>query len=443
MFVSGLQIASSYRYLWETRETADNSSVNCGFFCVSHQAFESDVTNQSPTVPEQKSTKGFQRFLDVLNKGVNVAMLTKIVTQTSPEIVDRAHSPVSFMKTADHLWSSTSAGKQQGSHQNNCHWNESEGSHRLASPQSHYRSFSPKPCSLSDEKPPHRSDGGQSYYSLTSRSKSPSAVGKISLTPEDEHKHRQMQDVLQAIGMDLGSEELGQMSHRIQERLYGKKDCDWGRHRRGSRERDARQASSPRHRSRSSSSSRSHFSSLTRDTQMKKDSHSAQRDVPEVHQVVEYGQNDSSSSLQDSENCETNSQKSTAALQTFSTNTTYSLSEAPLTAVMPTYSPVNCSPLPYPALPPALAPTLPHVGPRLFLPRLPPFLPYPHIPPLNIFPAVLAQSRHVLPPHISNPQSPFLNLPDINPVQPLNTTQKSKTLSRPRCLQVIETKQPG
>ncbi|XP_018533989.1 uncharacterized protein LOC108884536 [Lates calcarifer] len=35
----------------------------------SRQAFESDVTNQSPTVPEQKSTKGFQRFLDVLNKG--------------------------------------------------------------------------------------------------------------------------------------------------------------------------------------------------------------------------------------------------------------------------------------------------------------------------------------------------------------------------------------
>ncbi|XP_056229045.1 cyclin-dependent kinase 12-like isoform X3 [Seriola aureovittata] len=413
----------------------------------SGQSFGSDVTNQSPSVPEQKSTRGFQRFLDVLNKGVNVAMLTKIVTQTSPEICDQPSSPGSFMNTANRRWSPSSADQQQGSHQNNQHWNESEGSQSLASPQPHHRSFSPQGYSPSDEKSLQRSDGGQNYYSLNSRSRSPSVVGKITLTPEDEHKHRQMQDVLQAIGMDLGSEELGQMTHRIQERLYGKKDSDRGRHRRGSRERDSRQAFSPRRRSRSSSSSRSNFSSLTRDNYMRKDSCSARRDETEVDQVkvhqAEYGQNGSSSSLQDSEKCETNSQESSAALQIFSQNTTYSLSEPPLTPVMPTYSPVNCSPLPYPTLPPALPPNLPHVGPRLFLPRLPPFLPYPHIPPLNIIPAVLAQTRHLLPQNISNPQSPFFNLPNLNPVQPLNTTQKSKTQSRPRCLQVIETKQPG
>ncbi|XP_059190929.1 serine/threonine-protein kinase fray2-like [Centropristis striata] len=46
------------------------------------QSFESDATN-----PEQKSAVGFQRFLDVLNKGVNVATLTKIVSQTSTEAV--------------------------------------------------------------------------------------------------------------------------------------------------------------------------------------------------------------------------------------------------------------------------------------------------------------------------------------------------------------------
>ncbi|XP_040001938.1 cyclin-dependent kinase 12-like [Xiphias gladius] len=414
----------------------------------SGQSFESDVTNQSPTVPEQKSTKGFQRFLDVLNKGVNVAMLTKIVTQTSPEVNDEPISPVSFINGADRLWSPSSAGRHQESHQNNCHWSEIKGSQRPASPQPRHRSFSPKGCSLSDEKSLQRSDGGQNFDSQNSRSRSPSVVGKITLTPEDEHKQRQMQDVLQAIGMDLGSEELGQMSHRIQERLYGKKESDQGRHCRGSREGDTRQAFSPRRRSRSSSSSRSNFSSLTQDTYMKKDSCGAQRDVTEinqlqVHQAVEYGQNGSSSSLQDSEKCETNSQESTAALRTFSPNTTYSLSEPPLTHVMPMYSPVNCSPLPYPALPPALPPNLPRVGSGLFLPRLPPFLPYPHIPPLNIFPAVLTQTRHLLPQHISNPQSTFINLPNTNPIQPLNTTQKSKTPSRPRCLQVIETKQPG
>ena len=238
------------------------------------------------------------------------------------------------------------------------------------------------------------------------------------------------------------------MSNRIQERLYGKKESGQARHRRGSRERDTRQAFSPRHRSRSSSSSRSNFSSLTRDTHWKKDLCGAQRDVIEahelhVHQAVEYGQNGSSSSLQDSEKCETDPRGDTAALQTFSSNTTYSLSEPSLTPVMPMYSPVNCSPLPYSALPPALPANLPRVGPGLFLPRLPPFLPYPHTPPLNMFPAVLTQTRHLLPQQISNPQSPFINLPNMNPIQPLNTTQKSKTPSRPRCLQVIETKQPG
>ncbi|XP_040893180.1 cyclin-dependent kinase 12-like [Toxotes jaculatrix] len=410
----------------------------------SGQSFESDATNQSPAVPEQKSSTGFQRFLDVLNKGVNVDMLTKIVTQTSAEVGDRPCSPVSFMNTADHLWSPSSAGRQQGSHQNNRHWSESEGSQRPTSPQPHHRSYSPQGSSVSDDKSLQRSDGGQTYYSYNSRSGSPSVVEKITLTPEDEHKHRQMQNVLQAIGMDLGSEELGQMSHRIKERLYGKKDSDWGRHRRGSRERDTKRAFSPRHQSRSSSSSRSNFSPSTRDSYMKKDLCGSQRDVTEVHPAqvhpaVEYDQSGSSSSLQDSEKSETNSQETTAALQTVSPNSTYSSSEPPLPPVMPTYSPVNCSPLPYPALPP----NLPHVGPGLFLPCLPPFLPYPHIPPLNIFPAVLSQTRHLLPQQISNPQLPLFNLPDVNPVQPQNTTQKSKTPSRPRCLQVIETKQPG
>lgn len=255
-------------------------------------------------------------------------------------------------------------------------------------------------------------------------------VEKITLTPEEEHKHRQMQDVLQAIGMNLGFEELGQMSHRIQERLYGKKDSDGGRNRRGSRERDARRAFSPRLQSRSSSS-RSSRSPSTQEYYTKKDSCSAQKDVRGLHQAVEYDQNSSNRFLQESEKCETSSQESTTV---FSQNPTYTVSEPSLTPVMPMYSPVSCSPVSFPALPP----NLPHVGPGIFLPRLPPFHPYPRVPPLNIFPAVLAQTRHLLPQHISN-RPPLFNLP----IQPLNTTQKSKTLSRPRCLQVIETKQPG
>lgn len=371
-------------------------------------------------------------------------MLTKIVTQTPTEMADRPPSPTSFMISADRPWSPSAAGRQQGSHRNTSYWSESEGSQRLASPQPRHRSFSPKARSLFDEKSLQRGEGERSYFSSNSRSGSPSAVEKVALTPEDEHKHRQMQDVLQAIGMNLGFEELGQMSHRIQERLYGKKDSDGGRHRRGSRERDTARAFSPRPRSRSSSSSKSSFSPSIRGFV---ESYSAQRDVTEVdqvqiHQAVEYGQNSSSSTLQESEKCETVSRESTAACQAFSQNPAYTLSEPPPTPVMPMYSPVNCSQLPYSALPPVLPPNLPLVGPGLFLPRLPPLLPYPRVPPLNIFPAVLAQTRHLLPQHVGSPQ-PLFNLPDMNRIQPTNTTQKSKTLSRPRCLQVIETKQPG
>ncbi|XP_029364645.1 cyclin-dependent kinase 12-like isoform X2 [Echeneis naucrates] len=411
----------------------------------SGQSFESDVPNQSPTVPMEKSTRGFQRFLDVLNKGVNVAMLTKIVTQTSTKVSDQPCSSGSAADTADCPWSLSSAKKQQEKH-DNCHVDETDGAWSLASPQGHHRSYSPLGCPPSDEKSLQRCDEGQSYDCSNSRSRSPSVVRKITLTPEDEHKHRQMQDVLQAIGMDLGSEELGQMTHRIQERLYGKKDNERGRHNLERRARDLRQACSPRRQSRSSSSSsRSNFSSLTRDSNLKNDSCNAQRDETEVdqvhvHQTVEYGQNGSSSFLQDSEKCE--SEESTAALQTFTPNTTCSLSEPPPKSVMPTYLPMNCLPPQYQTPPPALPPNFPHAAPSLFLPHLPPFLPYPHIPSLNIIPAALTQTMHLFPQTVSN-QTSLFNLPNLNPVPSLNTTQKSKTQSRPRCLQVIETKQPG
>ncbi|KAG7999353.1 hypothetical protein GBF38_000925 [Nibea albiflora] len=314
----------------------------------SGQSWESYVTNQSAASPEQnRSAKGFQRFLDVLNKGVNVDMLTKIVTQTA-KVDDRPRSPASFMSTADHPWSPSRPGRRQGSHQNTNKWSKSHESQSTASPQRHPRSFSPKRCSLSDEKSLQRGDVERSYFSANSRPGSPSVMEK--LTAEDEHKHRHMQDVLQAIGMNLGFEELGQMSHRIQERLYGKKDGDGEPHHTRSRERDTRRAFSPRAQSRSSSS-RSSFSPSTREYCVKKEPYSSQRDETGVHQIqlhqpVEYGQNSSSSILQENEKSEPNSQESTAACQAFSQNPTYTLSEPSPTAVMPMSEPSPTAALP-------------------------------------------------------------------------------------------------
>ncbi|XP_033986112.1 cyclin-dependent kinase 12-like isoform X4 [Trematomus bernacchii] len=387
----------------------------------SGQSFESDVTTHSAAVPE-KSTMGFQRFLEVLNKGVNVDTLTQIVTRSSPEEDGRPQSPTSFTKT-DNPWSPGYAGRQQESH-----WSKSNGPQRRASLLPPHQSFSPKRCPLSDEESLQRGECSNS------RSRSLPVVEKITLTPEEEHKHRQMQDVLLAIGMDLGSDELGQMSHRIQERLYGKKDTDGRPLRRASRERETKRAVSPRHQGRSSSSSRSSFSPSLREYYNQKDLYSARRDKTEVDQVqvqetVDYAQNSSSSALQQSEKCQTYSQDSNAACQPIPQNPAYNY--PPPTPAMPMYPPVNSSPLPYPALPP----NMPHFRPGLFMPRPPPFFPYPSVPPMNIFPGVLPQMRHLLPQNMGNP-------PYFNTFQPLNITQR-KTITRTRCLQVIDTKQPG
>lgn len=419
----------------QIRLTQDNKCENY-LFLFPHQSLNSDVRNlQSPSVPGQKVTKGFQRFLDVLNKGVNVAMLTKIVTQTSAGTTDQPCPPVSFPTSAEGMKSPISAARQQGSHQSNSNWSECKETKRPALPQAHV-SLNPQMSSQSEE----NGEGGQSYLTSNCRSKSPSVVEKIMLTPEDEHRHRQMQGVLQAIGMDLGFDELGQMSHRIQERLYGKKIEDWGHDHGGIAERDTRRTFSPSCQSRSSS--RSNVSPLTRDYLMKQNCCSDETDPIHLHLAGEFGQNSSSSSSSlDNKKCESKSQECSAASEAFSPNASYTVSEAPVKPVLSTYCP-------YPPMTSALPPVLPNFRPqspygipRLFLPRLTPIFRYPHIPHLNIFPAVLNPTRHLLPQHISNSRLPLLNLPQ--PTQPLSATHKTKTLSRPRCLQVIETQQPG
>lgn len=381
-------------------------------------------------------------------------MLTKIVTQNSEERNDRPRSQVSVPHRAERPWSSSCDGVQQAHDKNNSQMNESVRPQRVVSPP--HRSFSPKRSSLPDERSLPMGDRERSFLSSSSRSRSPSVVEKVTLTPEEEHKHRQMQDVLQAIGMNLGFEELGQMSHRIQERLYGKRDVDKdGQHRR-SRERDARRAYSPRLQSRSSSS-RSSYSPPAPDNYMKKDVDNTQRDLSDERQglvlkAVEYDTNSRIETLYDMKKYETDGQEKTAVSPAFSQNHTFTSSESSPPPTIPSYSPANSSPatpfsVPPPALPPvpppALPPYYPNVGPRFLFPHQHPLFPVPQAPPLNLFPGLLPQTRHLFPHHISNPRLPFFNLPHMNLIQPTNNTQNKKTLSRPRCLQVIETKKTG
>uniref|UniRef100_A0A1A7X005 Uncharacterized protein n=1 Tax=Iconisemion striatum TaxID=60296 RepID=A0A1A7X005_9TELE len=363
----------------------------------SREAFGSDSTPLNASVPERKFYKGFQRFLNVLNMGVNVDALNKIVSQPSTEVVSQS----SFVNSVDHLWSPGSTERQ-------------------------------RQLLASDEKLPRGTDGRDCL------SQSPS-VEKITLSPEDEEKRKQMQGVLQAIGVNLGLEELGQMTHRIQERLYGKKD---GEEPRLSGQRGKKQEFSSRHRSRSPTSSRSSFSPTTPDCSIKQDSCSFSRSLTEVDQSqsqrsAEFSQMMSSSSFQSRGEI-----KSTSQTAQWNVPFTISTNPTPLTPPTPTYPPISCLPQLYPMPPAAPPPFFPPSGAQSLSPRFPPLLP--HLPsPSNISPNIFAQIRHLLP-----PQNPFFSPLNVNSLQIQNKTQtsnplRSNTPPRPRCLRVITGYQQG
>ncbi|XP_061833114.1 uncharacterized protein [Nerophis lumbriciformis] len=393
-------------------------------------------TQPGDDVPkEEKLTDGFQRFLDVLNKGVDVDMLNKIVIQDPAGGPAKSQSPASFQTVVEHQCFQD---REQGAKLNIKNWMEDqtrEKCYRPPSLQRRLRSCSPEKSSLSHDASGR--NGGQDHYSR----RSPPVVERESLTCVTEHK--QMQGVLQAIGIDLGFEELGQMSHRIQERLYGKKDSDWSYESKGSRQRVSRPAYSPRRHSRSSSSSsassRGGFIPSKKNHFFHRDSYHTQS-----YSKVNEAQIPISicsvprSKLPDDPKCE-------IKVSNF-LNIPIPGSTKASTLPTPAYPP----PMVFPPLPP----NFPNIGPGLLMPPQP-FLPFPppqlpfHSPPpfppflcpppFNTLPSVLGQTRPFFPTPVNNIQLPQLNPPHV-PFLPVTPQLKSKTLSRPRCLHVIETK---
>ncbi|MEQ2283727.1 hypothetical protein AMECASPLE_014559 [Ameca splendens] len=387
----------------------------------SGRSFESDAPPQSAALPEVKSSKGFQRFLDVLNKGVNVDVLTQIVSQTPKPPCEGHIYPRSLANVGDQRLSPFCTERQQKHYNDNSYWNESKGSLRSTSPQPHHGSASPNrnPVSV-----------GESFFGCKS-------VEKKTMMPEDEQKHKQMQDVLQAIGMDLGFEELGQMSHRIQERLYGKRDNERGR--RLSRERSVGQAFTVGRRSRSPSS-RSSFTPQRQSSYTKRDSFNDTRDEAGMQQS-EYSPELSRKSfldVQDSMESKISTGKSIPALNAFPFNTMDAVQQPPPATMPPVppvqlYSPISHLPLPYPTVPPPPLPFFPRVAPGVFFPRVPPMLLQSPLPPPNVCPPLFAQGSPSLPPHLQ-----LLNPANVNAQQAMNTTKTSKTHERHRFLQVIK-----
>eukprot|EP00063_Salmo_salar_P057334 XP_014032169.1 PREDICTED: eukaryotic translation initiation factor 3 subunit A-like [Salmo salar] len=113
------------------------------------------------TQEQDKAATGFQRFLNVLNEGVDINKLSKIVNDENELLIVGEKLP--------QVWPSLPEG----------------------------------------------------HVDSSSRSKS-SPVEEKKVRLEDEQQYEQMQTLLEIVGLDLGVEELGQLTDRTNDRLYGK-----------------------------------------------------------------------------------------------------------------------------------------------------------------------------------------------------------------------------
>lgn len=159
---------------------------------------------QNPVHPDPEqgpAARGFQRFLNILNKGVDMNLLSKIVNGIPSEDEVLLHGPPQSQIPGSH------SGAPRRDHSRSL---SGEGRTGGILGDSHTHS-------LLRPKSPLRIEV------MDSRPDCPPVEAKKEVNPEDERKYGQMHDLLQTIGLDLGVEEVGQLSNRIQERLYGKK----------------------------------------------------------------------------------------------------------------------------------------------------------------------------------------------------------------------------
>ncbi|XP_020795526.1 serine/arginine repetitive matrix protein 1-like [Boleophthalmus pectinirostris] len=352
-----------------------------------------------PPPVEKKMSKGFQRFLDVLNMGVNVETLTKIVNQGSPDV--NVRQPSSPPLHTNRPWTDEPNLRQQ-------FWPETERSSKPPF-SSLSRSYSSNGKTLSEE----RVVESRQFERKFPENRSASPTNKNSSFEED-NKRKQMHDVLQAIGINLEFEELGQMSSRIQERLYGKKQTEHALVQKEELERERkRRAYIPKCRSRSSSDS-------------------------SLGSFKDYKKNPSYSSQKE----ETDYSYYTDKRSTQPSATKHNVQMVPPTS----YSVPNAELPPAPVITPSYTPT-PNYPPAssVFIPQYhssypqPP--PLPPFPPPNMFPPFVPPNASVPPPPMPHPFLPNLFIPHKHlPMETNAQKANSKNLQRPRCLQVISTK---
>ncbi|KAK5900052.1 hypothetical protein CesoFtcFv8_009466 [Champsocephalus esox] len=201
----------------------------------------------SPAKEETIVNEGFQRFLSVLNKGVDIDLLSKIINDDDDE----------DLPSGEQLLTTQPPAVEKEPHPS--FRSEVQRSNREAS----LPDFSQTNrghdtfCMPGDEE--SRNEGGESKFGSNIRSKSPVSVVKKKKEedkPKVDVQREQLQNILKTLGLNLEVEGMSKLEDRTQERLYGRKNEDTNVE--GCRGAQESQHSGPqRHFSNSSSSSRS------------------------------------------------------------------------------------------------------------------------------------------------------------------------------------------
>lgn len=177
------------------------------------------LPSRSVTSPakENNINQGFQRFLSVLNKGVDMDFLSRIVNDDREELVN-VHPPDVEAKSDLPIGSESQRSNSRAS---------LPGHTGRTYPSGRERSLSDH---LPDEDQKKRKERGAPGLDSNSRSRSPPAVKKKKKDdkekPEVDEKHEHLQNILKTLGLNLEMDEMKKLANRTQERLYGKTNDD-------------------------------------------------------------------------------------------------------------------------------------------------------------------------------------------------------------------------
>lgn len=177
-------------------------------------------------VKENSTSEGFQRFLRVLNKGVDIDLLSRIVNDDSEDLPLGGKLLNVQPPAVDNNWNPTFRSQSQRSNSEASlqGHGQTNGEERKTDVPSPVRSHTERP-SVPDNK---KNDREGDSFNSSSRSKSPPTVIKKKekedgLKSKVDEQREQLQNVLKTLGLSLEEEEMSKLTDRTQERLYGKK----------------------------------------------------------------------------------------------------------------------------------------------------------------------------------------------------------------------------